>query len=562
MEITAAATFCATITDEWVRCGVTAAFVAPGSRSTPLAMALVADRRLHVAMFHDERSASFAALGHALATHVPSVLLCTSGTAAAHFSAAVIEAHLSCVPLIVCTADRPPELWDIGASQTVDQTKLYANSVRWFCEPGVADEATSSAWRSLGARSVAEAMGWSGRRGPVHFNLSFRDPLAGQSGPLPTGRDAGAPWHQIALGLAEGVSLIASRLGRSGVIVAGGGVEDPESVLRLGERLGWPVLADHRSGCRVPGRAVAHSDALIRSASFADTHVPEVVLHVGEAPASKVVNQWLATCGAQHIVVVPRGRWIDPDRVASLLAVDEGLMEALLGTVGADREPDPSWKSWMTADVVAARTIAELLDGDVTVSEPAVARAVVAAVPTGGALVVSSSMPVRDVEWFGAARADMTVLANRGANGIDGVISTAVGAALAGAPTVCLLGDVAFLHDSAGLVALARRTVDLTIVVVDNDGGGIFSFLPQASVLPPADFERLFGTPHGTSTAALIRAHGISVVEPVTLDDLRACVVDSAGVRVVLVHTERVANVAMHQHINERVIAALRTAPE
>ena len=500
-----------------------------------------------------------------MATKVASVLLCTSGTAAAHFSAAVIEAHLSCVPLIVCTADRPPELWDIGAPQTVDQTKLYANSVRWFCEPGVADDATSSTWRSLGARSVAEAMGWSGRRGPVHLNLSFRDPLAGRPGPLPQGRDEGAPWHVIALGREEGTSLIAPQLGRRGVIVAGGGVEDPDSVLRLGERLGWPILADHRSGCRAPGRAVAHSDALIRSPSFADAHVPEVVLHVGEAPASKVVNQWLATCGAHHIVVVPRGRWIDPDRVASVLAVDEGLMAALLDTalldtVPADRAAETSRESWMAADTVAACTIGRELDGDNTMSEPAVARAVVAAVPPGGVLVVSSSMPVRDVEWFAAARADITVLANRGANGIDGVISTAVGAALAGAPTVCLLGDVAFLHDSAGLVALARRSVDLTIVVVDNDGGGIFSFLPQASVLPPADFERLFGTPHGTAIAALIRAHGISVVEPETLDDLRACVVDAAGVRVVLMHTERAANVAMHQHINERVIAALSAA--
>ena len=520
----------------------------------------MADRRLHVEMFHDERSASFAALGHALATNVPSVLLCTSGTAAAHFTAAVIEAHLSCMPLIVCTADRPPELWDIGAPQTVDQTKLYANSVRWFCEPGVADDATSSAWRSLGARSVAEALGWSGRRGPVHLNLSFRDPLTGRPGALPQGRDDGAPWHQIALRRAEGVSLIAPQLRRSGVIVAGGGVEDPESVLRLGERLGWPVLADHRSGCRAPGRSVAHSDALIRSTSFAHTNVPHVVLHVGEAPASKVVNQWLANCGAIHIVVVPRGRWIDPDRVASILAVDEGLMAALLDTVAVDREPDPSRELWMAADAVAARTVAEELDGDITMSEPAVARAVVAAVPTGGVLVVSSSMPVRDVEWFGAARADITALSNRGANGIDGVISTAIGAALVGAPTVCLMGDVAFLHDSAGLVALARRSVNLTIVVVNNDGGGIFSFLPQASVLPPADFERLFGTPHGTSMAALVRAHGMPVVEPVTLDDLRACVVDGSGVRVVLVQTERTANVAMHQRINERVISALRTA--
>ncbi len=523
-------------------------------------MALVAESRLHVEMFHDERSASFAALGHALATNVPSVLLCTSGTAAAHFSAAVIEAHLSCVPLIVCTADRPPELWDIGAPQTVDQTKLYANSVRWFCEPGVADDAISSVWRSLGARSVAEALGWSGRRGPVHLNLSFRDPLAGQPGLLPRGRDEGVPWHQIALGRDEGVSLIAPHLRHRGVIVVGGGTADAESVLRLGERLGWPVLADHRSGCRAPGRSVAHSDALIRSTSFADTHVPEVVLHVGEAPASKVVNQWLANCGAKHIVVVPRGRWIDPDRVASILAVDEGLMAALLDTVAVDREPDPSRELWMAADAVAARTVAEELDGDITMSEPAVARAVVAAVPAGGVLVVSSSMPVRDVEWFAAARADITALANRGANGIDGVISTAIGAALVGAPTVCLMGDVAFLHDSAGLVALARRSVNLTIVVVNNDGGGIFSFLPQASVLPPADFERLFGTPHGTSMAALVRAHGMPVVEPVTLDDLRACVVDGTGVRVVLVHTERRANVAMHQRINERVVAALRTA--
>jgi len=550
---TTAATFCATLVDECIRAGLTDAVVAPGSRSTPLALALAESEHIRVHVVHDERSASFIALGLGLATGRPAVVLCTSGTAATHFHGAVVEAHLSAVPMLVCTADRPPELWDIGAPQTIDQTGLYGASVRWFCEPGVPDEAGAPSWRSLASRGVAEAVGWAGRPGPVHYNLSFRDPLVGEPGELPTGRADGRPWHAVTppAPTSPDVTDLAARIGGAdGVIVAGRGVSDPAAVLDLAERLGWPLLADHRSGCRAPGRSVAYADLLLRTESFARRR-PAFVLRLGEPPASKVVAQWLAGLDAEAIAAVPDQRWIDPERIASRVVPEAGLASALLTALGpgqpASREAEP----WMAADQRVDAALDRELPMASSPTEPGVARAVVDAVPPGGSLVVASSMPVRDVEWFGRARNDIDVFANRGANGIDGVTSTAAGVALTGRPTVCLLGDIAFLHDSAGLTALADRGIDLTLVVVNNDGGGIFSFLPQADELPRERFEQLFGTPHGTDLPALAAAHGIPV-SGWGVADLRP-----QGVRVVVARTDRAANPARHQELMAAVAAGV-----
>ena len=557
MAVTTAATFCATLVDEWRRAGVTDAVVAPGSRSTPLALALAdaPDVRVHVVL--DERSASFTALGLGLASGRPAVVLCTSGTAATHFHGAVVEAHLSGVPLLACTADRPPELWDIGAPQTIDQTGLYGAAVRWFCEPGVPDEAAAPSWRSMASRGVAEALGWSGSPGPVHYNLSFRDPLVGDPGALPPGRADHRPWHQVAPPAAPtpDVSDLAARMtaAADGVIVAGRGVSEPGAVVDLAERLGWPLLADHRSGCRVPARSVAYADLLLRTDPFVRRR-PAIVLRLGEPPASKVVGQWLAGLDAEVVAATPDRRWIDPERVAARVVPEAGVAAALLAALGSGEPASREATAWAAAD----RQVDELLDDllpATDVTEPAVARAVVDAVPSGGALVVASSMPVRDVEWFGRARADIAVFANRGANGIDGIISTAAGVALTGRPTVCLLGDIALLHDSAGLTALAGRGIDLTLVVVDNDGGGIFSFLPQARLLPPDRFEQLFGTPHGTDLPALAAAHGL----PASGWGEADLVPD--GVRVVVARTDRSANRALHQRLDDAVAAAVEASP-
>ena len=531
-----------------------------------MALALAAETRMGVHVFIDERSASFAALGQGLATGRPAVVLCTSGTAATHFHAAVVEADLSSVPLIACTADRPPELWDIGAPQTIDQTQLYGGSVRFFAEPGVPDEAMASSWRSVASRTVAEAMGWTGRPGPVQINLSFRDPLTGDPGELPPGRPDGRPWHDLGSWKAS-TSLGATRLtsvaatlqqdgrARRGVIVAGWGADDPEAVLALARRLGWPVLADHRSGCRSPQQSITFFDGLLRSGTFAERVRPEVILRFGEALSSKVLGQWITASDADVISVVNKSRWSDPERVAGKVVAGAGVARSLLNTLALELEPVDDAEKWLEADRGAAAAVEAVVneleaESHAEFTEIEIAHRVTMGIPADGALMVSSSMPVRDVEWFGPNRDDIEVFANRGANGIDGVISTAIGIASTGRPTTVLIGDVAFLHDSSALVGLTNRPIQLDIVVIDNDGGGIFSFLPQALQLDNGVFETLFGTPHGTDLAALATAHGLAIAEwPHEPEDPK-------GVRVSIVRTDRAANVAFHEAVNAAVVAS------
>jgi len=560
--VTAAqAAFAATLVDEWARAGVRHAVVAPGSRSTPLAVALDADDRLAVHVFLDERSAAFCAVGIGRATGVPAVVATTSGTAAAECHAAVLEASHGRVPLVVCTADRPPELQGVGAPQTVDQVGLYGAAVRWAADPGVPDEAAAGTWRSLGARAVAEATG--ARPGPVHLNLAFRDPLVGEPGELPPGRDDGAPWHRAwppAAPSARSTEAVAAAIRSArGVIVAGAG-SPPAGVGRLAEATGWPVLADPLSGCRVPG-SVAAFDALLRVGAFAESQRPDVVVRVGASPASKVLTEWLASCGAHLVLVERTGAFLDPDRLAADVlpggpAVLADLARRLEGVA------DQSWgASWRSAEEAAQAAIDRVLAGREEVTEPAVARSLLAAVPEGGSLVVSSSMPVRDLEWYGRPRNGVRVVANRGANGIDGVVSTAVGVALAtGGPTALLIGDLALLHDANGLLGLADRQVDLAIVVVDNRGGGIFSFLPQAKALPSERFERLFATPHDIDLSSLVAVHGLAALRVHDAEGLGPALtaaVLTPGPIVVVAPTDRAANVAVHDQLHAAVGAAI-----
>jgi 2-succinyl-5-enolpyruvyl-6-hydroxy-3-cyclohexene-1-carboxylate synthase len=567
MPVTTAATFCATLVDEWVRAGLTDAVVAPGSRSTPLALALAAEPRLRLHVHHDERSASFLALGLGLATGRPAVLLCTSGTAAANFHPAVVEAHQAEVPLIVCTADRPPELRDVGAPQTIEQAGLYAAAVRWAFDPGVPDDAMRPAWRSVASRSVAEAVG--PRPGPVHLNLPFRDPLVGEAGELPSGRADGAPWHESVVGPAvldaDHVQRLARRLDRHrGVVVAGRGAGSADAVHALAEALSWPVLADPPSGCRLPRPAtVAAFDDLLRHPAFASDHRPDVVLRLGAPPASKVLAQWLAASGADQVQVHPTAAWIDPEHTAALrvLADPDTLAAALVGTGVRGATGTPWLTRWATAEARARAAIRGVLDDRTEPTEPYVARATLAALPDGASLVVSSSMPVRDAEWYADPRDGVRVLANRGANGIDGVVSTAVGVALgSGTPTALLIGDVALLHDTNGFLGLADRDADLVVVAVDNRGGGIFEFLPQASQVPRERFELLFGTPHHVHLPGLAGLHGVGSWTVESAADVGPAVAHAAGaggVHLVHVRTHRQANVAVHDDIHRAVQAAL-----
>ena len=551
-------TCCATFVDEWMRRGMRHAVVAPGSRSTPMALALAerADLEVHVA--HDERTAAFIALGIGLATGSPAALLCTSGTAATHFHAAVVEADLAGVPMLVLTADRPPELHGIGAPQTIDQQHLYGDAVRLFVDAGVPDGAARGRWRADAAAWWLAAVG--ADAGPVHVNLPFCEPLVGRIGDLPVAQSSeavdGDEWFLSPLEPEETLSLLDCP---RGVIVAGRGIDDPQAVAVLAESLGWPVLADPRSGCRSLAQAVCAFDPLLRHPRFAADHRPDVVVHLGEPPASKVLGQWLLGSGATHVQVHPQRRTIDPlgmiaHRVHGEVSVWVGALQSAANWPVRAASSSPWMARWQHAERAAQQVLAAALDADDSpATEPAVGRALGS---IGGSLVVSSSMPVRDVEWFGAA-STTAVFSNRGANGIDGVIASAIGiAAGSSAPTVLLIGDVAFCHDQSSLTALRQRQLPLTIVVVDNDGGGIFSFLPQASTLGAERFEQLFGTPHGTDVAMVAAAHGLRAVDVDTVGALRAAVADPA-VQVVRVRSERVRNVADHDALYRAVGAAL-----
>jgi 2-succinyl-5-enolpyruvyl-6-hydroxy-3-cyclohexene-1-carboxylate synthase len=405
----------------------------------------------------------------------------------------------------------------------------------------------------------------------VQLNLPLRDPLVGTPGPLPPARPVG-PWHRRSDAAVESdpaaIRLVVdAAVSRRGVILAGrsaGSPLDGQAVHAMGRALGWPVIADPRSGCRTPGSTtVSHIDALVRVGQWADAHVPEVVIQLGEPPASKVVGQWIAASGATVLAVDPDGWWFDADRqVAALVVADPSrLARDIAGGLRPIDAVDASWcRSFVEADRRAAQAIEDLLAARDGATEPGVARAALAGVPDGGAMVVASSMPVRDVEWFGAPRTNARVVSNRGANGIDGVTSTAVGVALTGVPTVCLLGDVAFLHDTNGLLGAAARDVDLVLVDIDNDGGGIFSFLPQASQLGAERFEMLFGTPHGVDVAAIAAAHGIAstVVDSAAgVGQAVAEAVDRGGVHLVVARTDRGANVVLHDDLNASIAAAV-----
>jgi 2-succinyl-5-enolpyruvyl-6-hydroxy-3-cyclohexene-1-carboxylate synthase len=549
-----AATFCATLVDEWTRQGVRHAVVAPGSRSTPLAVALARNEGIEVHVFHDERSASFAALGIGTASGFPAVLLCTSGTAATHFHGAVVEAHQSDVPMIVCTADRPPELRDVGAAQTIDQTHLFGTAVRWFHDPGVPSRDAASTWRSLASRTVQAAIG--ARPGPVHLNLPFREPLTGEVVDMPQSREK--KWSDVVhLGASEIQDLseiVRAISGRRGVIVAGRGAS--RDALSLSEALGWPILADAVSGVRESNNSVVIGfDAILRSELFATSHVPEVVLRIGAPPASKVLAQWIKKNDCRIVQVRSTEMVSDPDHMVEFTVV--GDVATTTRVLAAAVTPcDKAWiLDWAAAETRAQKAISEWTFANF--SEPSIARTVTSALSVGSLLVVSSSMPIRDVEWFGTTTPGVTVHSNRGTNGIDGVISTAVGVAIATKSRVTvLIGDVACLHDSNGLWALSRRDVDLTIVVTNNDGGSIFSFLPQAQIVSNSDFELLYGTPHGASFEHLAATHGIAYERVMSVADLEATL-QRTGTRLIEVPCDRFANVVQHETLNSAVVAAV-----
>jgi 2-succinyl-5-enolpyruvyl-6-hydroxy-3-cyclohexene-1-carboxylate synthase len=560
------AAFCVTLVDELVAGGLGHAVICPGSRSTPLALALAgAELRCHVRL--DERSAGFFAVGLARATGEPVAVLVTSGTAAAELHAAVAEAQLEQLPLVVITADRPPELHGIGAPQTIEQRGIFASHVRYALDPGPVHALPPGDWRPLVSRLVLEARGLGGVSGPVHLNLALIEPLLAEPAEIPERRSGGGAWFEAASArcTAELVARDASR----GIIVAGRGAGDPRVLVGAASRLGWPLVADPRSGCRVTEPVVvAGADSFLRDATVAAALAPEVIVLAGAPPASKVLDSFLraaADGGAEVMVVGPAGASQHPTMRAATIAVSDPA-DALASLAERQVPAAGGWlDAWRRVEVATQEALDEQLARG-PMCEPAVARLVSAHCAEPVALVCSSSMPIRDLEWFGRSLpAPGPVHANRGANGIDGVLSTAMGVAAARrGPVACLIGDLAFLHDVSALVDAPGAETSLTVVVVDNCGGGIFSFLPQRAGVAPDRFEQLFGTPPTVEVARVAAGFGVEVLEVSSvagLDQALTGSLGSPGMRVLVVDVpDRDTNVELHAALVARVGEVARSA--
>ncbi|WP_405393681.1 2-succinyl-5-enolpyruvyl-6-hydroxy-3-cyclohexene-1-carboxylic-acid synthase [Microbispora hainanensis] len=536
--------------DELVRCGVTDVVLAPGSRSAPLALAAHAESRVRLHVRVDERSASYLAIGLAKRSERPVALICTSGTAAANFHPAVIEASESGVPLILLTADRPPELRGTGANQTIDQIKLYGSAVRWFAEVGVPEDRPGQVayWRSLVCRACQRAAG-PPDPGPVHLNVAFREPLIPDGDTTwsePLDGDASGAWFRARVAPPSAALHIPPT--RRGVLVVGDGAANVRRYVAAAGMADWPVLSEPNGGGRYGDHAVSTYHFLLGDQEWADAHRPDVVVTLGRPGLSRPLLSWLRRA-EEHIVVSPDlTRWPDPTRSATQVAQAVEIPIAAGG--------DAWLRAWRHADHVARQAIDEVLDSS-GLTEPRIARDLAEVVPNGSLLFCGSSMPIRDLDQAMRPRRGLRLMANRGASGIDGLVSSAVGAALAhNGPAYALIGDLTLLHDQNGLILGPREPrPDLCFVVVNNNGGGIFSLLPQAALEDP--FERVFGTPHGVDFGYVAAAHGLPyalVEEPEELSKA----LKGDGLRIVEARTDRMSNAAVHAAMRDAVRAAMR----
>ncbi|MGH2903384.1 MAG: 2-succinyl-5-enolpyruvyl-6-hydroxy-3-cyclohexene-1-carboxylic-acid synthase [Solirubrobacteraceae bacterium] len=593
--------------DELARCGMQAACTSPGSRCAPLVLTLAREQRLRCYSHIDERCAGFFAVGLAKASGLPVAVTCTSGTAVAELAPAAIEAFQARVPLLLLTADRPPELRENGAGQAIDQLKIFGDAAKWFFEVGVHD-ATPERLRWI--RTLACRAYWTtleGRPGVVHLNFPLREPLVidGELPEDPTARPGSRPYvgrspivavadtggefgtsAAVGGGATGGAVTAANGDGendrwanlrtlvaraRRGLLVAGRHERATplgEAAAAFCEAAGWPLLADPLSGARRGTAAIAHYDALLRDEAFAASVVPDLVIRVGDLPVSKPLRTWLASLGEiPQVAFDPEGAWQDPASILteSLALEPAGALGALL--TASRPTTDGDWLAgWRAADERAAAAILGALGAREQLSEPAVAAELGTLLPEEATLFVASSMPVREIETFWPARPDPPrVLCNRGANGIDGIVSSAFGAAAsADGPVVLLIGDVALAHDLGGLLAAKRLELKLTIVLVDNGGGGIFDFLAVAGTAMARQDEiytRHIATPTGIDFAQAAALYGLEHERVETISALRAALEHAlspqAGSTIVHVSTGRARNVELHRQVWRGVAAAL-----
>jgi len=552
------ATFCATLVDEWIRLGLTDVVVCPGSRSTPFALAFARRKELRLHIRLDERSAGFVALGLARELRTPVAVLVTSGTAVSELHAAVCEADLSAIPLIVVSADRPPELQGVGAPQTMNQEQIFGTAVRSFINPGVAVDSAANTWRALAARVFDDAAGTFHTPGPVQFNVPLRDPLDALPGELPSPRSG--PWRTAQRSSGGTLNLAAHTEGRSKVlVVAGEGA--PRELPLVAATKNWVLVGDPRSGLRGDADVVTLADPILRSQ--ADALMPELVMVIGAPWASRVLGETIARWAALGVDVIHLGSHdtlIDPYAVVSerFVADDEAIINSLRRL--PDLERGSFVERWHQAEAAAKHALDVMLAKAETLSEPLIAR-ILGERDDVEILTVSSSMPIRELEWF-APVIRPTVRSNRGVNGIDGVMSSAIGAALTGKNSVCLIGDLAFLHDLSALVeGLGPVPGSLTVVVVNNGGGGIFSFLPQATSVEPSIFDALFHTARPVNHQLLVSGLGHHVEVVATRDGFNEALrgrAGQSGLSVIVVEVGTPAtNVALHDELNQAISLAL-----
>lgn len=559
------------LVDELARSGVAHVCLCPGSRSTPLAISSARHPGIRAWTLIDERSAGFFALGLAKASRAPVALLSTSGTAAANFLPAVVEARYGRVPLIVLTADRPHELRDCGANQTIDQNRLYGAHAKWFADLALPEEGESALRyaRSIACQAVAHAQ--ESPAGPVHLNVPLREPLmplelATGAARAPSAADPSAAYTVSSHGLRSPEPAMVAELAgeclrqRRGLIVCGPSDDPalPAAVIRLAAAVGYPVLADPLSQVRCGSHdlslVIDTYDAFLRVESAAAGLVPDIVIRIGALPASRPLQQYLQRHPRGRHVVVSDGGWNDPLRLASeMIHADARLTcDALLGAIKKATSSSTWTGAWIRAGAAARRAVRETLESIDEPFEGKVFAELATLLPDGATVYVGNSMPVRDLEaFFETVPRSIRFLGNRGASGIDGLVSSALGAAAgSGGPLVLVLGDLAFYHDLNGLLAAKLHGLKATVVLLNNDGGGIFSFMPQARV--PDHFEALFGTPTGLDFHFAAEMYGAGFARAEGWEAFRSLVrqgLTSGRLEVVELRTERNRNVALHHQV-------------
>jgi 2-succinyl-5-enolpyruvyl-6-hydroxy-3-cyclohexene-1-carboxylate synthase len=585
--------------DELQRAGVQNVVICPGSRSTPLALAFVAQTNIRTWMHVDERSAAYFGLGMAKQLRQPVALLCTSGTAAANFLPALVEAKLSHVPLLVLTADRPHELRDNGAPQSIDQNRLYGTYTKWFVEVAL-PEATDAALRYI--RTTADRAAAAAQAipaGPVHLNFPFREPLTPEPIPgllLPPveqrnlvawqGRPDNAPYievHDAPLGASATAAIeklldMVHRAPRGLIIVGPNDDSTLEAPLvRLAQHLGYPILADPlsqlRCGVHDQSMVLTSYDSFLRIDSFVESAQPELILRFGAMPTSKSLLLYLKRYACCPLGVIDgNGGWEEPTQLASELfhtnptSLCQDLLTALnQQKANEEKQKDLSqaWlSSWQDTDKITQQALQNAIHDFNKLFEGRVFSELANLLPHGTTLYIGNSMPVRDLDtFFWSSEQRIRIMGNRGANGIDGNISSALGAsAVAGqhGPTVLVLGDLAFFHDLNGLLAARLHQLNLTIILINNDGGGIFSFLPQATY--PEHFEQLFGTPTGLDFRLVVEMYGGQFQKVDNWELFRKAVnqgLHTGGLQVIEIPTERTSNVKMHRQLWEVVKKAI-----